>query len=1078
MSGQIGSCFVHRHAGRSQMISHPRTRLLIFLGVLIMAAPTALSQTESATVSGRVTDASGSVVPGTEVQLKSIERGTSQQAVSNQAGIYSFPSVQPGQYHMTLRKAGFRQIEFVGLIVNVQDHLEKNFQLQVGSVSESVTVAGGGPLVNTEDASVSTVVDRNFAENLPLNGRSFQTLIQLTPGVVPAASNLSDGGQFNINGQRANANYWMVDGVSANIGIAPYSATGNSISGSLGSFSALGGTNSLVSIDAMQEFRLQTSTYAPEFGRTPGGQISIITRSGTNRFHGTAFDYLRNDLFDANDWFADNANLPKPEERQNDFGGTFSGPIWKNRTFFFFSYEGLRLRLPQTGLTTVPDLTARQNADPVQQPYLNAFSLPNGADDTTAQIAAFDASFSNPAALDAYSLRVDHLIKDRVTVSARYNYSPSNAIQRGGSSEPLSNLFTSRINTQTATGSVTWLISPVVANDLRLNYSTVYSSSYWSLDGFGGAVPLSSLNFPSPYTTDNAHLTYTVLPLKHRQYADGDASQNRQRQFNIVDNISVQKGLHSIKVGVDYRRLAPLYSPSLYSQNVFFSSLASAETGNVDLFNLLVSSVDARFLFRNLSAFGQDTWRLRPKLTLTYGLRWDVDFVPATTSGPSIPAVTGYDLKNLSNLALLPNGSSPFKTTYNNFAPRLGIAYQISTSRDWQTAVRGGAGVFYDLRDGEFGNLLGEAYPFTAVGVLVGAGFPVPSSLAAPPPISTSSLPTGLLTAFDPGLKLPYTLEWNLSLEQALAGQRTVTASYLGARGKRLIQSAVAVAPNQNFGFAELVGNTANSDYDALQVQFKQRAWHGLQTLASYTWSHSIDTSSGGSILGDPGNTLLPGLPSMNRGPSDFDVRHAITVGATYDVPKTHFGRLANVVLNGWSIQNAIQGHSASPVNVFDGTFTSLYAFGASVRPDIVPNQPFYVHGNACPDLAGSVCPGGKALNPAAFLSPPSDPNSGFPLRQGNLARNALRGFGAIQWDLAVHREFPISEVSKLQFRAEMFNVINHPNFAPPQADISASNFGESSQLLNQYLGSNVGNGGFSPLYQIGGPRSIQLALK
>src|SRR6266700_3983271 len=205
-----------------------------------------------------------------------------------------------------------------------------------------------------------------------MNGRRFQTLIQLTPGVVLTASNVADSGQFSVNGQRAASNYWMVDGVSANIGVSTQ-FPGNGTGGALAGFSALGGTNSLVSVDALQEFRIQTSTYAPEFGRTPGGQISIVTRSGTNQFHGTAFDYLRNDIFDANDWFADNKRLPKAKDRQNDFGGTFSGPILKDRTFFFFSYEGLRLRLPQTTLTTVPDLGARNSATPALQPYLNAF---------------------------------------------------------------------------------------------------------------------------------------------------------------------------------------------------------------------------------------------------------------------------------------------------------------------------------------------------------------------------------------------------------------------------------------------------------------------------------------------------------------------------------------------------------------------------------------------------------------------------------------------------------------------------------------------------------------------------------
>ena len=306
-----------------------------------------------------------------------------------------------------------------------------------------------------------------------MNGRSFQSLIELTPGVVVTASNADDAGQFSVNGQRASSNYWMLDGVSANTGVST-TLPGNGLGGALGAFSVLGGTNSLVSVDAMEEFRVQTSTYAPEFGRTPGGQISILTRSGTNQFHGTAFEYLRNDVLDANNWFngyTNNPPLPKARERQNDFGGTFAGPIIRNKTFFFFSYEGLRLRLPGTELTTVPDLAARQNAVAAMQPYLNAFSLPNGSDDPASGIAQFNASFSDPASLDAYSLRIDHRLKDKLNPFARYSYSPSRITQRGGGQASLSSVTDSRITTQMITVGATWLASPMVANDLRFNYS-------------------------------------------------------------------------------------------------------------------------------------------------------------------------------------------------------------------------------------------------------------------------------------------------------------------------------------------------------------------------------------------------------------------------------------------------------------------------------------------------------------------------------------------------------------------------------------------------------------------------------
>src|SRR5260370_25547591 len=249
---------------------------------------------------GRMTDCKGLPVPKVKIEAVNVLTNVAASTETNEAVIYVIPSLQPAIYRILVQKEGFDSIVKPNVELHVEDHVVINFALEIGSISTSVTVEGGTPLIDTQDAAVSTVVDRQFAENLPLNGRSFQTLIQLTPGVVLTVSTQQDSGQFSVNGQRAASNYWMVDGVSANIGISSAGTPGNGLSVALGSFSVLVGTNSLVSVDALQEFRIQTATYAPEFGRTPGGQISIVTRSGTNQFHGSLFDYFRNDALDAN----------------------------------------------------------------------------------------------------------------------------------------------------------------------------------------------------------------------------------------------------------------------------------------------------------------------------------------------------------------------------------------------------------------------------------------------------------------------------------------------------------------------------------------------------------------------------------------------------------------------------------------------------------------------------------------------------------------------------------------------------------------------------------------------------------
>jgi len=1021
-----------------------------------------------------ILDPDGKVIPGAQILVLNDVTGVKYETTTNGEGIYAIPNLPPGPYRLQVSKTGFKTLIKPDIILNVQDAVSISFTLPIGATSVAVTVEGGAPLINTQDATVSTVVDRQFAENLPLNGRSFQALIQLTPGVVFTASSANDAGQFSVNGQRAAANYWMVDGVGANVGIGSGAIPGNGVGGALGSFSTLGGTNSLVSVDAMQEFRIQTSTFAPEFGRTPGGQVSIVTRSGTNRFHGTLFDYLRNGDLDANNWFANAHNLPKPAEKQNDFGGTFHGPIQKDRTFFFFSYEGLRLRLPQTTLTSVPDLAARSGAVPEIQPYLNAFPVPNGPGvPALPGVAPFNASYVNPASLDAYSLRVDDHHWRSVALFGRYNYSPSQILERGGNGDALSTVLFDRITTQTATVGVTWLLSPTIADDFRFNYSHVSSNSSYSLDGFGGAVPLAVLPFPTPYTANNGQFEFGIFSLTDGFLIDGANARNTQRQLNFVDSLSLQKGSHALKFGLDWRRLSPIRDPFLYQQAPFFLDVPSAEAANLFIATV-ESDSQVTLLFQNLSLFAQDTWRVAPRLTVTYGLRWDLDVAPSSSSGPNLAAVTGYDLADLSSLALAPPGTAPYQTSYGNFAPRVGLAYEIAADPKWQRVVRGGFGIFYDLVDSEAGNITYSAsYPFGANRVLFGPAlggtstFPFSSADAARPPVT----PSGGILAFNPELKQPYTLEWNVSFEQALGGGQTLSASYLGASGRRLLQSAWVAAPNPNFIYAELVGDTASSNYNALQVQFQRRLARGLQAIASYTWSHSIDNSSAGSFA-NFANTIGPGVDSnADRGPSDFDIRHSFSTAVTYDVPTPKVSALGKAILGGWSLESIVQARSAMPVNLSVGTSTVLEGNRVQLRPDVVAG--------VSPVVRGPQYPGGLAFNPSAFAAPPTDPTTGQPLRQGNLGRNAMRGFGATQWDLAVHRDFRLRESAKLQFRAELFNVLNHPNFAPPAGDLSQPDFGLSTETLSQYLaGQNVGGGGFNSLYQTGGPRSIQLALK
>ena len=325
-----------------------RFNLLWYLLLVLAIASSCYAQSSTASLNGTAVDESGAVVPGVEVTVINTGTGLLRRATTGPQGFYAFPVLPPGSYVVKASHEGFNVVEVKDVVLHVGDRVVLPIKLRVGAVAQTITVEGGAPLLNTESPAVSTVIDRRFVENLPLNGRSFSTLIELTPGVVLTRGSVQTG-QFSVNGQRSTSNAFIIDGVSANVGISAFGGVGPA-GGSMPAYSAQGTTSNLVSIDAMEEFRIQTSTFSAEFGRQPGAQVSVVTRSGTNQFHGTLFEYFRNDKLDGNDWFANSRNIEKAALRLNDFGGVIGGPIVKDKTFFFFSYEGLRLRQPRGNL--------------------------------------------------------------------------------------------------------------------------------------------------------------------------------------------------------------------------------------------------------------------------------------------------------------------------------------------------------------------------------------------------------------------------------------------------------------------------------------------------------------------------------------------------------------------------------------------------------------------------------------------------------------------------------------------------------------------------------------------------------
>jgi hypothetical protein len=1027
------------------------------------------AQSPNGNINGLVLDPSDQLIVGAEVIAVNDVTGVQYPTKTNNEGVYVLPNLPPGPYRIQVSKVGFKTIIRPDITLNVQDALSINFTLPVGAVLETVTITGGAPLVNTENAAVSTVIDRNFVEALPLNGRSFNTLLQLTPGVVIAPSSAGSPGQFSVAGQRTDANNFMVDGVSANFGVGLGPNLGQSGTGSAQAFSALGGTSSLVSVDALQEFRTVTSSFAPEFGRSPGGQVILTTRSGTNAFHGGVFDYVRNTAMDANNWFNDAAipQTPKAPEHHNNFGGFLGGPIRTNKAFFFLSYEGARLAQPQSTVIQVPSEFARSSAPPALLPFLNAYPQPNGQPSSSMSYTApFTGSYSNSSTLNAGSARIDYTLNDRFTLFGRYDYAPSETISRVSI---LSNLQTTAVNTETLTLGLNMVFNARLANSLRANYSKQHSDLSYKLDSFAGAVPISSsLLLPGLSPTDN--LAY-FQALDTGYYQLGSGGQNSTKQLNFTDDVIWSTGTHVLKFGGDYRALFldvnPYRNEPLY---LVLSTQGFLSSGSTDFF-FTQTNFASQFLTQALSIYAQDTWKVTPRLTMTYGMRWELNPAPSARGKTSLAA--WENVNNPPNITIAPPGTPLWATAYHNFAPRVGVAYALTPKGDF--ILRAGAGIFYDIGNSHSADL---SFSFPNSFAVVAPNTSLPISDLAPflPPTSLQPPYGSVITGFSPDLQLPRSYQWNIALEKSFGTKQVVSATYVGQAGRRLLRQEVLTAPNNNFLYPfELTQNDSFSNYHALQIQYRRPLASGLQALLNYTWSHSLDNASDDIALA-LSNSVISGASDYSS--SGFDVRHSFSGALNYDVPAiTKSGLLGRITRN-WSLDTVAVARTGFPYNGLVATPTAIGGVGYT-RPDLVPGQPIYLYGARCAQVfgptaqggngvltAGQVCPGGKGLNPNAFSIPPSS-------RQGTEGRNDIPGFDLVQMDLSVARKFGITERINLQFRADAFNVLNHPNFANPFPQVDA---GPANLLSTRTL--NQGLGGLNPLFQEGGPRSLQLSLK
>jgi len=1046
------------------------------LCIAIMPGAQVFAQVNTANVVGIVEDSTEARIPDATLKLINTLTGTENGSTTSHNGVFLLPGVLPGSYMLEIEREGFATAQVTGLILNMGDTKNLLIHLRIGSVTETVQIDASGVTINTVDASVSTVIDRKFVANIPLNGRSFQDLISMTSGVLTdspqaIAGQLGANGGLSVNGQRTNANYFMVDGVSANFGTA--SLTGSRkipADGSLPGLTALGTTQSLASVDALEEFRILGSNYSAEYGGTLGGQFTLATRSGTNAIHGDLYDSRRYNPPDSIDWFEGRIQpsyyyssgytsfIPY---HQNDFGGTLGFPIilpsvydGRERTSLFLSFEQMHVHEPTAFLTQyVPSRQIRKDAPSELQAVLDEFPLSNSNGQSEPLMDPYIAYFSMPGNVRATSIRLDHAFSPKLQAFLRYSGSPSDSQALN-----LSSLTSTHGYIQTMTFGAAARLSATRSNDFRLGYASNASqlgtslSAYYAADIYVAPLTnlLTDLGVPDSHASARGQ-AYIHIPGIGESTIDVDQATSSLRQWNFRDTFSLQAGRHFLRLGIDDRHIVSNVTPAPLSVEADFFDQDS-------LLNNLASDISitrtqpATPIFNEFSAFLQDEWKVSKSLTLSSGLRWEVDPAPHGKNGADAYTLLGR-IASPATLQLAPRGTPLWHTSWFNFAPRLGLAWSANNKPGQEVVVRAGVGVYFDSAN------LPAAEAFNAIGFSATAhpeNVPVPVTAAQLDFSTTPAAPYTNTTvfAFPRHLQLPYTLQWNVAVEKALGRNQTLTASWVGASGQRLLQERRTNINSENPEFGEInyFPGGITSNYQSLQLKFQRSIAPGIQALASYVWAHGLDFGS-----------TDPEFP-LTHGNSDLDVRHNLQAALSWDGRKLSGNWLHRNLIGGWGTDGRFTARTGFPVNLMGNLFSDpgtgeRYYSGV----DLIPGRPLYLHGSEYP--GGRIFNGGPAVTNPAFDLPAGS-------AAGNAPRNLLRGFGDFQVNAAIRREIYIYHRLNLQLRAESFNLFNHPAFGFIDPVLSNALFGQSTLLLNQSFGSA------GPLYEPGGPRSLQFSVR
>ena len=1004
------------------------------LGAIFMAGQPVAAQ-RYASLAGHVLDTTGGGISGAMVTVTNQETGFRRSAESEIGGAYAVSPLETGIYKITVRKEGFRTLVRFGMPLAEAQVAAADFVLPVGSILETVVVEGTPSPLEREDAARETGFEHDEIARLPLNGGGLLQLLDAAPSTNITPATRGEAGQFTTAGQRPNTNYFTVDGVSANNGVTAGGIPAQSTGGTLPPVSAFGSLDSLISPEVVDEFSIRTSSTGAEMGRLPGAQIAITSQSGANQWHGSVNYQWRNEVLAANDWFANQASLDRGAARLNGLSQTLGGPVHANRSFLFLSFQHLELMQPYVWNQPVPSLAARQTAGTWAQPVLGIFPAPNQGL-LTAGVGDWAGRSEQPAALTAGSARVDQALGSRVSVFGRYSDAPSR--------NQFGDFQVNHIDLRFQSLTLGLTAHPTARTVLTVRANESQSSAYSLWNGGGGETgPGCQLQ---PLTTTFVFVTESCAYLVRftiggiGQLVSGEEGSRRQRQFQTTGSLAFHLARHDVQVGADYRRVAAIRRDATPALGVIADDVAGLATQQ-NLWIARSAAVDESAGVTELSLWIQDTWRVSTRFTLTAGLRWEFSPAPVPDAATKFWDTAAGEVEPFSAISsgCCPRVTSLWPTSYRDFAPRLGLAWRLTGNG--KTVLRAGGGLYYD------------SSMSIAADSINGGPLSVASYTGA-----TGLYPSELSYAFLPNLRLPAAAQWNLSLERGLGAHDTLSAGYVGSAGFDLIRREAGGLGSSTGSWIALTTNHGHSAYHAFEAQYRRRFTGGLNGLASYTWSHAIDNDSSDAFL------LWAGFAApSDRGASDFDLRHSFTATLSYTVPQSRPEKRWRRLAGGWSANAILRARSGFPISVLESEEYAGITLTNAFRPLLLLSQPLW--------LSDPNVPGGRHLNPAAFLIMPAG-------QQGGLGRNSISGFGMVQLDAAVSRDFPIREKVALQFRIDAFNALNHPSFADPVHYLDNPLFGQSSSMLNMMLGTGSPGSGLSPLLGTGGPRMLQLGLR